>query len=188
LIRHLTLFLTALLVSSAAFASDSDTMNVRISPLLLLAGGISAHFDYKIDPNWTIGIEGYYYHATVNQTGDLTSDVSINSFAGAVRANYFFNGTFKDGVYLAPSIGDEGVTATSSDITGSLSANVNIPYVGLLVGYGWFWDNFNVMLGLGFKAPLGNSKIVVRDQAGNNEASATVGIGLDAEGSIGWTF
>lgn len=62
-----------------------------------------------------------------------------------------------------------------------------MPLLAVLVGYGWFWDSFNMMLGGGAAVPFGESKVEVTDPNGV-KTEKDVRSGLAIEFSLGWTF
>jgi hypothetical protein len=163
-------------------------MNFRFSPLGLLIGGISVDLDFKVAPDWTIGPALSYYHLRLTSTGDFESDFDVTGYAVGARANWFHNGTFTDGLYVGPSVGYATFKVTSSDSAGDASATASGARAGCLVGYAWFWDSFNIMLGGGFDVSLGDSKLVVKSRSGTQEEIHYASGGLDGEFSLGWTF
>ena len=85
-----------------------------------------------------------------------------------------------------------GVTATTNDynggtLTGTLSS-FDARGIGGIGGYGWFWDHFNMMLGAGLSAVLGDANVNFTDSAGNKTSVSVPGAGLALEFDMGWKF
>lgn len=176
-----------LLCSSSAFAASGDTMNFRFSPIGLLVGQVAVDLDYKVADNWTVGPEVAYMHSSVSETDALTSNIDITGYGAGARANWFKNGTYTDGLYVGPSLTYVSVKATASDAFGNISGSASAVVLSALVGYGWFWDSFNMMLGGGAAVPLGNNQVTVTDSNGN-QIKSNVSSSLALEYSLGWTF
>ncbi len=171
-----------------ATVKGSDTVNFRFSPLGLIIGEVDANLDFKVNSNWTLGPELGYWHTKLSSSGLFTSNFDVTALAFGARANWFANGVYKDGLYVGPNLSYASVTLTTSDATGTITGTDGGLYAGGLVGYGWFWDNFNIMLGGGAIVGLGNTTVSVTDSSGNpTDVSAPVA-GLDLEFSLGWTF
>jgi hypothetical protein len=100
------------------------------------------------------------------------------------------NGAFEDGFYIGPSLNYINVRVTNSDEYGNVSGSVSALEAECLFGYGWFWSNFNIMLGGGLSTILGSPSVTVTDETG---AKTEVGnlshlTGLAIEFSLGWAF
>lgn len=174
--------------ASASHAEHSDDMNFRFNPLGLVIGAIGVNFDIAVTDDWTVGPEGLYWHLKFDNNSSF-NDFEISAFSVGARANWFKNGVFTDGLYVGPSVKYFSIKATSTDATTYLDREGTASALAAvcLVGYGWFWDSFNMMLGGGLSLPLGNNKVEVTDAAGVKREES-VGGGFAAEFTLGWTF
>ena len=183
---------TLLLSSTAAFAQSAmntsgSKYNFRFSPIGLLVGLASVSLDVAITPEWTVGPELSYAKFKLNASGTNQTSFDVSLASAGVRANWFKNGVYTDGLYVGPFV---RYAKTSIDASGSTtitgeSAGVA---VGSLVGYGWFWNSFNMMLGGGAALATGVSNMVITDSNGNRTEVPNRGAGFAAEYSLGWTF
>lgn len=185
------LLCTLLLTScTSAWASHSNDFNFRFSPLGLIVGSIHTALDYKVTPSWTVGPEISYWHLSVGSSTGYSSSFDVKSFGVGVRGNWFYNGVYTDGFYVGPSLKYASTSLSVTRTDGSdVSAKASGMFAGALVGYGWFWDSFNIMLGIGATLNLGGeNKVTITDSNGDKTPVRTGVAGLDAEFSIGWTF
>lgn len=165
---------------------SADNANFRFAPLGLLIGLIDLNLDFKIAPNWTLGPELMYWHFNVTLS-DTEYDVS--ALVGGVRANWFKNGVYTDGLYVGPALLYTASKVKWTDGTDNAEATNNAARLSTVVGYGWFWDSFNMMLGGGLSIPLGDGKIEARSSNGRREEINYSRSGSVAfEYSLGWTF
>lgn len=156
-------------------SASANSTNIRFNPLGMLVGYINANVDFKVGSSWTIGPEVGYLNWDF-------SDTSVSATKFGVRANFFLGGNaFEDGWYIGPfamyvsAEGKDDITSDTAKATGTI--------IGALFGYGWFWNSFNMMLGLGF-------------QSYNINAEATTTVDFDSvnrtgaafEWTIGWAF
>ncbi len=172
-----------LLSSPVAYAANSDSMNLRFGPIGLIIGALSLNMDIAIAPNWTIGPEINYWNIKFTSTTADGSDFEIKALSYGGRANWFSNGNYTDGFYIGPFLRQAETKMT----LGESSASVSTLVAGSLFGYGWFWDSFNMMLGGGFAAGLGDAKVKLTDSLGATTEREVV-TGLSAEYTLGWTF
>jgi len=193
------LLVVALLVASPVWAesnksaatSSGDVANIRFNPLSLALGlGVSVEADFVVDPDWTIGpILTYYRFKTPSNSSLYTSDFEFTGYDVGVRANWFRDGVFNSGMYVGPSLHYANVKATGTDSSGLSRTGTASPVLATaLVGYSWFWDSFNVMLGGGTTVALGNSKITVTDSTGRSTDHPVNLAGLALEFTLGWKF
>jgi hypothetical protein len=183
---------TVLLSTSAALAQTETSgsgskYNFRFSPLGLIVGLASISLDIAIHPEWTVGPELSYAKFNVNTSGTNPTSLDVNLASAGLRANWFKNGVYTDGLYVGPfvryaktSINASGATTVTGETSGVAA--------GSLIGYGWFWDSFNMMLGAGAAVASGESNMVVTDSNGNRTAIPNRGVGLAGEFSLGWNF
>ena len=190
--KRALILLTVLLSTSQAFAqsgmnSTGSKYNFRFSPLSLLIGVANVSLDVTIAPDWTLGPSLSYAKFKIDANGNNGTSYDVNLASAGVRANWFRNGVYTDGLYVAPfvtylktSIEASGTTTVTGDAAGVA--------FGGIVGYGWFWNSFNMMLGAGAAAATGESNMVVTDNNGNRTDVPNRGVGLTGEYTIGWTF
>lgn len=165
--------------------SGSNGYNFRISPLSLLVGGIAANFDMAINSEWTVGPTVSYLNWKIGKGSTLSEDISLSAYSIGARANWYKNGVHSDGMYLAPALVYSAATATAGTSKGEASGL----FLSGVIGYGWFWDSFNMLLGGGFSTGLGNSKVQVKDSAtGQTTETSLQNGGLALEWTTGWTF
>lgn len=173
--------------AAAPASPSSHQMNLRFNPIGLAIGVFNFNFDYAIHPEWTVGPEVAYMNRTVGKESALIEDITIKGFQIGVRANWHRNGVFNDGLYVGPSLHYASVTASTSDAAGKVEGTANAILASGLVGYGWFWDSFNILLGGGITVPLGNAQVEVKDSAGTTVKS-NISSGAALEFSLGWAF
>lgn len=195
LILRIFLALSAACLSASAYATPqkrptseykkdeqrSSTMNIRISPILLLASGIAAELDYKINDQVTVGPEFAYINLTVD-------DVSIKGTGVGAQGRYFFDQFGEDSWYTTAKIRysttEASITSLGVKYTGSASG----VGFGIGGGYHWFWESFNMNLGAGFTASSVSS-IETKDSNGNKyKDSARTSSSLFIEYTLGWMF
>lgn len=189
-----TRFLGALVLAAAlmtnapsANALPESPANVRFGPLSLLVGFTNLTLDFAVGDEWTVGPEVSYWRLKISSSSGY-SDADITSWGVGARANWFKNGRFTDGLYLGPSLSYQSFEMKAKNSDGeSASASRTSPVAALLVGYGWFWDSFNIMLGIGPQVALNAGEVVVRDSAGK-EQRRNVGTSVAGEFTLGWTF
>ncbi len=168
---------------------NDGTKNFRFDPIFLLLGAVNVHLDFKVNNEWTVGPEltAWKFSGDFNTSSADKYDVTL--FSGGIRGNWFKNGTFNDGLYLAPFASyyniDVTVNSSSSNSANGKASGVS---VGGLVGYGWFWKSFNQMLGAGLSSVVGDHKATVTDASGVKEDVDTPRTGFTFEYTLGWTF
>lgn len=179
----------ASLQSPMAFAAGDDTMNFRFSPIDLLVGSMAIGFDYVIAPEWTLGPEINFWNFNVDSNSSLLSEYKVKSFGIGARANWFYNGVYTDGLYLGPALTYRSVNIETRDSGGKITADASTMVLAGMVGYGWFWESFNIMLGGGLAVPVGDTKIEITDSTGRKESVNYQRFGsLALEFNLGWTF
>lgn len=163
--------------------SMANDLNFRFSPIGLLIGAVDATLDIKMNPNWTLGPKLTYLNFEISSN---SINYKESAYGLGVRGNWFKNGAYQDGLYVGPAAGWHGVKVTGN----SYSAEVSAVSIGCLVGYGWFWESFNQMLGGGIATALGGTKVTIKDSNGAtvNDVELSGFSGLSIEYSLGWTF
>lgn len=178
------------LSTSSVHADTSDTMNVRVGALGLLLGAVNVGLDYKITDSWTIGPELMFWRLKIGSGSSQSSaDFDVTAYGAGARANWFMNGAYTSGLYVGPSLKYIHFDYKGSDKNGkSTAASTDGPYAEGLVGYGWFWKHFNMMLGGGLSVGLGGTKATVTHSDGSKEDVNSRKGGLAFEYTLGWTF
>lgn len=180
-----------LMIANQAQAGEGDNYNFRFRPVLAIIGFLDAGFDFKIADQWSIGPDAFYWHLNLDSNDDVFDDYEITAFGLGVRANWFKNGAFTNGLYVGPLVRYYDVKVETTDALTNITyeGTANGFTVGSLVGYGWFWDSFNMMLGGGLSVNLDNDKIKVTNSAGETkEYDSRPLAGLLFEYSLGWSF
>jgi hypothetical protein len=184
--------ITALLFSSIVpLTAHAEGMNLRFSPIGLLASAILVNYDVAVNSNWTLGPEVIYMNFNIDSSGTYSSEINIKALGLGARGNWFKNGVYTAGLYVGPSLRYLSVKGEEnfSDGSGQSTASASGLLASGLVGYGWFWDSFNIMLGGGLSLPLGDLKVETTDSNGvKTEEDISNGGGLALEFSLGWTF
>jgi hypothetical protein len=187
--KRILLCLTLACCTPGAGASESARYNFRISPIGLLVGAVGFDFDIQVAPDWTIGPHATYWHYRLeSNTSYFTDKYDVRAFGFGVRANWFKNGAYTDGLYIGPSLFFASTKVTNNDAFGEWSGTSSGLFATGLVGYGWFWENFNIMLGGGATFGLGDTKVTVMDSSGQSTEVSSDIAGLALEFSLGWTF
>ena len=188
---------TMLLSAPVAFAAKTvakttttsdHQYNFRFGAISLLAGAINVNMDFAIAPEWTVGPELMYWHYKIDPDPIFTSKYDVTTSSLGIRANWFKNGNYTDGLYLGPSLRYVNIKLTTADSIGEVSGTASGLFAECLVGYGWFWSSFNQMLGAGFSSGVGTTKISVTDSSGRVTEVSSVFSGLALEYTLGWTF
>lgn len=174
--------------ADSAFATGGE-YNFRFSPVVLLIGAVDLNFDIQVSPEWTVGPSLTFWKFELNSTGTFTEKYSVSAFAFGARGNWFKNGVFTDGLYVGPSLQSAKVKVETRDSIGAVTGEANILIASGIVGYGWFWDSFNMMLGGGLAVGMGGSDVTVTDSSGTTTTVKSRPTGsLALEYSLGWTF
>jgi len=168
----------------------SAEYNFRFQPVHLLIGAFALNLDYAIAPDWTIGPALTYWRFNLSSDGAFyTEKYEITYFSIGARATWFKNGVYTDGLYVGPNVGYVSAKLKTRNLLDEeVTGSVSVPMVGCLVGYGWFWDSFNMMLGGGARVGLGNTKVEIKSASGTETDVSAPIAGFDFEYSLGWTF
>lgn len=184
LFKSFILFAIVLASTSASFAKSGDTMNLHFSPLSLLDKSLQFGFERTISTDFTLGGEFGYRRESID-SGGYFYDYTGEAFAVGIVGTWYSNSTFTDGLYLSPGV--HYAQAIIESTGGGIRAEGNYTVLSFFGGYGWFWDSFNMKLGLGVLATAGGD-VKVRDSSGKqvtfNSSASAVGL----EYNLGWTF
>lgn len=182
--KYLVVFLFVgmqLLNLQSAQAAGDKSWNVRTRPLSLALGMINAQVDYAISDNLTVGPDFTSWNLTI---GDY--DVSASGFG--VGANYYFDNVFNDSWYVSGGYSSASATVKyKSSLYGNLEASAQVAGVAIGGGYHWFWESFNLNLGLNTLLAA-TTKVELKDSTGTVRDTYTYpgGVGLDF--AIGFAF
>jgi len=176
------------LASSLAQASENETLNIRFDPLGVVIGALGLNVDVNIGDGWSIGPELEYLRFKLNSSDQYNSKYDVKLTSVGVRFNWFLNGTFNSGFYLGPSLKYVSDALNTSDNNGSASGRGSDFVCAGVVGYGWFWPTFNLMLGAGGRLALGDNQITIRDSTGRETKESPSLSGVALEFTTGFKF
>ncbi len=175
-------FIYSVLLLLFSFHSLAE-VNLRTSPIHLLAGIALFEADFKINDKWSLGPTLAY--SSADQDGFET-----NVYALGVRGNYYFAGTFAQGWYMSPGVQFVSASVKDDDPTfGEIEGKASGFAINLFGGYFWMWENFNIQLGAGpVIYTLG--EITVENKSSNykEDFGGNNGVDLGIEFSLGWKF
>jgi hypothetical protein len=138
-------------------ANLSKSYSAYFLPLDLLFGQFSFGLDTRLSEHWTLGPElGYWKNNTGQIKGSSDVDSSkIDAWRYILRGNWFYNGTYNNGMYIAPLFGmiSSSVSGRWTDGT-SFGASKIATYGGILIGYAAFGKTFGANFGIGYSTKL----------------------------------
>jgi hypothetical protein len=175
-------------------AYPEDTANVRVSALALLAGYVNVDGDWKIDDTITVGPSFTYWNWRGKDADNAGIRDEIKIVGIGVRGNYYPKGVFIDGWYASGFVQYNRLTVTAmTDSTSSSNvwakASVTGIRPGVVGGYHWFWDNFNLNLGAGLETFIGKNTVrIVASDGSTRDVDTSIGVGLALDMMVGWTF
>lgn len=172
----------------SASAKSDDKYDVRFNALGFAFGAFVADLNIAIDSNWTLGPQLGVLHYRIGRDAGFTDDYDVKAYTLGLRANWFHNGNFTDGLYVGPSAKWASAKVTTSDSTGPITQSSSATLLSCVVGYGWFWNTFNIMLGGGLTVGLGDSNVKVTNSTGTSATVATNVSAFATEVALGWTF
>lgn len=182
--RHiiLILFLTAASFSHADEVDGAPTVNIRTSVTSTATNDRpNIRGDFRVSEKMSVGAE------VGNQSYDDNA-VKVKGFGGGVYTTLYTRGAFNSGWMV-----DFGITYTNlkgeTTIAG-ITRNDSVNSVGVSVrgGYHWFFDPFNISLGIGY-ASNSEDDLSIKDASGVTVANADLQpIALAFDFSIGLSF
>lgn len=181
-------FFILALSSSGAQASENDTLNIRFDPLGVVIGALGLSVDMNIGDYWSIGPELEYLHFKLNSSDQYNSKFDVKLTSIGIRFNWFLNGTFNSGFYVGPSLKYVSDSLNTADNNGSASGRGSDFIFAGLVGYGWFWQTFNLMMGAGGRLALGDNQVTIRDSSGRETRESPSLSGVALEFTTGFKF
>lgn len=148
-------------VTLPAQSKKLNRFNVRVSPILPIAGFYSGTIEIGVGDSWTIGPHYSYFRWKVDTEGDGFFDEMIEDiFSFRVQVfglnfkKYWRGQRFKSSWYNEMTLGYLQTKNGRHHVTRSGSL-----YNSLSGGYHWFWDSgFNMNLGLGIQGVLKDTK------------------------------
>lgn len=176
-------FVLLMSLPSFVFAADGDpSVNIRTSVTNTVGNDRpNIRGDFKIGEKVSVGAE------VGNQSYDDNA-VRVKGFGGGLYTTLYTRGTFNSGWMV-----DFGVTYTNlkgeSTIAG-ITRNDSVNNIGVSVrgGYHWFWDPFNLSLGIGY-ASNSEDDLPIKDNTGAVVANADLQpVSMAFDFSIGLSF
>ncbi len=171
----------ALLISSTPTLA-AENINIRTSVTsTTLNERPNIRGDYRVGEKLTMGAE------IANQSYD-DSGVRIKGFGGGLYTTLYTRGAFNSGWMV-----DFGLTYThlkGEATTGGFTRENSVKNIGVSVrgGYHWFFDPFNMSLGIGYASNT-EDDLRIRDAAGAVVASANLQpVSMAYDFSIGLSF
>jgi len=183
------LLILSILLPTLSFAfptvqkSETFPYDFTFRPISLLVGVASADILVRTSETWAIGPTLGSGSFSVGSWSFRVIDV------GGVGV-WAPHGIFRDGLYLSPRIEYIAVTGGYTDsVFGNGNASVSLVGVKGLIGYGWFWDSFNIQLGGGLATTLGATTFNLTTNTGNQQTTTypnATSVLIDF--SLGWLF
>ena len=188
--QMLFIFLVSCVFTFSSYAASENNTNFRFNPLVVLLGGVTATMDFKIHPQWTVGPEASLTSFKLTSSTGPSNDTAVQTYSLTGRGNWFRQGVFTTGMYVGPFVTYASAKARLNDGNRDpVEKKAHGVFTGAIIGYGWFWKTFNVMLGGGLTLPLGTSKVDVENSTGARTDAYINGSGIAIlEFSLGWTF
>lgn len=156
--KKLLVILVLLNIVGQAHAAQGDQWNVRFSPVGLLIGLIGVDVDYKLTDKVVVGPSLLSWNLTI-------SDASISASGFGVQGAYYPDTVFVDGFYLGGLLGTSSFSGSITEAGKKSTASVSGTSLGVKGGYHWFWESFNLNLGLVFSSSHSNS-MTLKDSSG----------------------
>jgi len=166
-----------------SFAAEGDEWNFRFSPIAYLVGIINGDLDYKVSENIVIGPSLVLINLKLDE-----KTYNVNSFG--VQGSYYFESAFKDGFYLGGNFSTISAEVSTLKYGPKITGSQDGTLVGLKCGYHWFWNSFNLNLGLTATSTAAMSNIKLIDNTGKtiDEVSPTKISSRGVDFAIGFTF
>jgi hypothetical protein len=176
--------------SGASAASSDANVNLRLSALGLLVGMLNVDVDFKISNEWTVGPSISFWNYDYDTTLYSGDKLRVETAVLGVRGTWSKNGAFRTGLYVSPMLKIVAARASgTSKATGaSVSGSARGPILVGVVGYQWWFDNFNVNIGGGLAVGASSAKVEVSDGTTSSTAETSRTAGLALDGMIGYTF
>ncbi len=167
------------LLGLSAQAHAEDDLSVRISPLPLIIGGIYLEAPYKLNDQIAAGPFAAYINSNI--LGNKTK-----MFQGGVRADYYAEGTFKEGWMASVAAGYASGDMTIVDQNDkSFSGSGSGASFLLAGGYNWRWDKVTLNLEMGYSVSTQGS-LTLKSSDGEKKSQPLSGPAFDL--SVGWLF
>jgi hypothetical protein len=147
-------------------------------------GIVTAELNYAVTDNLTVGA------GVLSWNLDLNND-KIEAFGFHVRTDYYLEGAYQQGWYLAAELGTLNLTLTQTELNGDVfTGEASASGISLGGGYHWQWDSFFQQLGILYTQYSFDDAITLKDQSGNTQQEDVPGTfgGLGLEWNMGWKF
>ena len=178
-----------LMASMRAPAAENDNYNFRWSPLTLLFRSTAFDLDRKVSEHCDFGASMFYSDQPISaKQAGTNNDVSSTVLGFGLSSRWYKNGAFKSGIYAGPSLNYSSIRDTMADSQGiTRTGSGDLFRASAALGYGWFWDTWNIMLQASTSMPVGKNYVVIKDSNGS-ESRITDGFAFGANFTVGWTF
>lgn len=172
------LVVTALMLAPLTTFAQDKTWNIQFSPVAFLVGILNVDVDYALNSNWTVGPQGLTMSYKYN-------DIKVSGSSFGAHARYYFDKVYSDGWYGSGQIGSFSLKV-EDESNGDHAEASGMAY-SLGGGYHWFWETFNLRLGLvGGSTSVG--KIEIKDAGGNVTDTYTPSFNTGIDFAIGFAF
>lgn len=158
-------------------------INLRWQASAAAAGMGSLSAEWRASDYFTFGPSIAYVNWRVG-------DVGMSGYSVGLQGTYAFDQAFRDSWYLSPRIAYSPIRATARDKGIEYSGDVAGTTGSLIGGYQWFWDSFNMNLGVG--ATVNSvARLNLTDSSGNKLDKASqyyTGVTPVVDFEIGYAF
>ncbi len=162
----------------------SAAVNFRFSPLAIASGTANLELDFELAKSWSLG-------PSISYLSHEDNDYDVTGYSIGIRGNYYFGrDVFTQGWYLGPSLHYASVEVEENTIFwGTLSGKATGFALGVMAGYQWIWESFNMMLG-GGPVYYTIDSVTIESSDGTYEESyeGMDGASLALEFTLGWKF
>ena len=155
-----------------------DRFNLTSNALGHAIGFFNLEFSYKISDHWTLGL-------TYADGKTKVNDIDISgSTSGIITRRYFLPAFDKSSWYLVGSADKRNLYANSTDSNKTYTGVYKDWVYSAGAGYHWFWDSFNISLGL---LVTNQTTLKLKDSNGfeyKNQINPSVGIDFTIGGKF----
>jgi hypothetical protein len=180
------------LVSTSVMAQDDETertKSIRIAPAALILGTIHLDAEFRVAPTWSVGPALSYWKLTGDYFG-FSGGVTTTALGIGARATWQPAGILATGAYVSPTVMYISASSTARSGNRDISASSGMGLIAAVAGYRWYWDAFNMSLGGGAQAFLGDGKVKLQDSGYTAEVSVskTGALALLLDFMVGFSF
>lgn len=178
-----------LMTSMRVSAAENDNYNFRWSPLTLLFRSTAFDLDRKVSEHCDFGASMFYSDQPISaKQAGTNNDVSRTTLGFGLHSHWYKNGAFKSGLYAGPSLSYSSIRDSMADSHGDARyGSGDLFRASAALGYGWFWDTWNIMLQASAGLPIGKNYVVIKDPNGTESHISGGGL-FGVNFTVGWTF